>query len=169
MLSALSRSVFGLWALLLCLIIIVSAALAAVKKRYLLSAFALLLFAPVFFMWQVIFDLSLMGGTDKISKTTVALCGYPWVSWLTVLILFSASAALLLGYNIRYDRNFITPGTIKLYLDKIPCGICCWRKNGRVLFSNICMNELCLAITKSALLKGNHFCDAVSAGILTVN
>ena len=169
MLSALSRSVFGLWALLLCLIIIVSAALAAVKKRYLLSAFALLLFAPVFFMWQVIFDLSLMGGTDKISKITVALCSYPWVSWLTVLILFSASAALLLGYNIRYDRNFITPGTIKLYLDKIPCGICCWRKNGRVLFSNICMNELCLAITKSALLNGNHFCDAVSDGILTVN
>ena len=169
MLSALSRSVFGLWALLLCLIIIVSAALAAVKKRYLLSAFALLLFAPVFFMWQVIFDLSLMGGTDKISKNTVVLCSYPWVSWLTVLILFSASAALLLGYNIRYDRNFITPGTIKLYLDKIPCGICCWRKNGRVLFSNICMNELCLAITKSALLNGNHFCDAVSDGILTVN
>lgn len=169
MLSALVRALFALWALLLCLVNMGSAVLAAVKKRLRFTAVALLLFVPTYFMWQVIFDLSLFGGTDKVMGVTATLCGISWGCWLAVFVLFTVAAALLLGFNIRYDRTFITPGTIKLYLDRIPCGICCWRKNGRVLFSNICMNELCVAITGNSLLNGNQFCDAVQEGIHTVD
>ncbi len=169
MLSAFARAVFALWALLLLLINLGSAALATVKRRYAFTAFALVLFAPCYFLWQVIFDIYLSSQTEKISALSGSAGSLSWLSWLAAFAVLSLAAALLFGFNIRYDKNYITPGTIKLYLDKIPCGICCWRENGRVLFSNICMNELCKAVTGNSLLNGNQFCDAVAAGILTID
>ena len=168
-LSAFTRALFSLWALLLCLTNIGSAALATVKKRFRFTAVALLLFAPAYFMWQVVFDFHLCVETGGVSSVTETLCSLPWGCWFAALAVLTLSAALLLGFNIRYDKTYITPGTIKLYLDKMPCGICCWRENGRVLFSNICMNELCKTVTNSALLNGNQFRDAVSGGIHTVD
>ena len=169
MLSALARAFFALWALLLCLTNVGSAVLAAVKKHIRFTVLALFLFAPVYLMWQVIFDFSLFGLTDEISRFTQTLAELPWAYWFAAFVALTLASALLFALNIRYDKSYITPGTIKLYLDQIPCGICCWRANGRVLFSNICMNELCAAITKSPLLNGNHFRDAVSDGILNVD
>ncbi len=163
-LSSLIRALFALWALLLCLTNISSFLLAILKKRYLVSAIALILFLPVYFMWQAIFDFSLQGGVE----TVLFLCRVPWVWWLITFIALTVAAAFVLGYNIRYEKNYVTPGTIKIYLDKMPCGVCCWRANGQVLFSNICMNELCLALTGGPLLSGNHFYDAVADGILTI-
>lgn len=167
-LSALTRAFFALWALLLCLVCVGSAVLATVRKRYHFTFFALLLFAPVYYMWQVIFDFSLFGGTEKITLISSKLCGLPMLAWFAAFAVLTLTSAILLVRNIEYDKNFITPGAIKLYLDEIPCGVCCWRDNGRVLFSNICMNELCVAVMNSPLLNGNHFCDAVKDGILTV-
>lgn len=169
MLSALARALLALWALLLCLTNIASGVLAAVKKRLLYTAFALVIFVPCYFMWQVIFDFSLFGKTEKATDISVALCNYSILYWLLALVLLTAAAALLFCFNIRYDKTYITPGAIKLYLDRIPCGICCWRENGRVLFSNICMNRLCVKITGSALLNGNIFRDALKSKILTAD
>jgi len=166
-LSSLIRALFALWALLLCLINIVSGLLSMGKKRYLFSAISLVLFLPVFFMWQAIFDLSLTGKTD-IATVTQLLCAVKWVWWLVAFCVLTVATSLLLIYNIRYKKNYITPNSIKLYLDKIPCGVCCWRDNGRVLFSNICMNELCRVLTHGPLLNGNQFFEAVAEGILTV-
>ena len=90
-------------------------------------------------------------------------------AFMELLACLTVMSVLVLRLNIRYDRTFITPGTLKLYLDKIPCGICCWRDNGRVLFSNICMNELCIAIMGNPLLNGNYFKDAVKGGMLRVD
>ena len=168
-LTALVRALFALWALMLCLVNIGSAVIAAVRKRFRFTAFALLLFAPVYFMWQVIFDLSLLTKTGTVSDMTKTLCALPWVYWLIAFVILTAASVLLFGFNIRYDKTFINPGTIKLFLDKMPCGICCWRENGRVLFSNICMNDLCKSVTGSTLLNGNQFYDSVKDGILTVD
>ena len=169
LLSELARAMFALWALLLCLTAIGSAVLAAVRKRYMFTASALALLLPCYFMWQIIFDISLHFGTDKISRLSAWTCGLPWIIWLTAFIILTSAAVLLLILNIRYDRNYITTGTIKLCLDKMPCGICCWRESGRVLFSNICMNQLSIDITGRQLLNGNQFRDAVSDGILNVS
>lgn len=168
-LSALVRALFLLWALLLCLANIGSAVLAAVKNRYRFAVIALMLFAPVYFMWQAMFDFSLFGTTEKITGISRALCGLPWIVWLAAFAVLTLTSAILLVRNIEYDKNFITPGAIKLYLDEIPCGVCCWRDNGRVLLANIRMNELCVAVMNSPLLNGNHFCDAVKDGIMTVD
>jgi len=169
LLSPLVRALFALWALLLCLTDIGNAVLAAVKKRLKFTVYALLLFAPAYFLWQIIFDFSLFGKTEKAFSLTHSLCAVAWAYWLIAFIVLSIASAILFMLNIRYDRNYITSGTIKLFLDKMPCGICCWRENGRVLFSNICMNELCKAITGNNLLNGNQFHEAVKEEIITVS
>lgn len=168
MLSALLRALFALWALLLCLVCIGSTVLATVRKRYHFTVFALLLFAPVYYVWQVIFDFSLFGGTEKITLISARLCRLPILVWLAAFIVLTLASVILLVRNIEYDKNFITTGAIKLYLDKVPCGVCCWRDNGRVMFSNLCMNELCVALTGAPILNGNTFCSVVKDGILTV-
>ena len=168
-LSPLVRAFFALWALLLCLTNIVSALLALGKKHYLFSGAAVVLFAPLFFLWQVIFDLSLAGKTGSIADVSRWIGNVAWVWGLVAFLALTLTTLLLLGYNIRYEKNYITPNSIKVYLDKIPCGVCCWRESGRVLFSNICMNRLCVAMTGGPLLNGNHFREAVKDGMLTAD
>ena len=166
-LSALPRAFFALWALLVCL---VNAVLAAVKKRYLFLAASVSSFAPAYFSWQVIFDLALARrGIAAFSSVTDALCGLPWAAWLAALVVFSAAATSLSIGSIRHERNFITPGAVKTYLDGIPCGVCCWKENGRVLFANVCMDGLCAALTDGPLRNGNEFSAAVGDGIRTID
>lgn len=169
MLTPFARSLFALWALLLGLADIVSAVLALVNKRYRFTAASLVLFTPVYFLWQVIFDFSLFGKNEAASGSTSALCEMPLPFWLLAFVLLTVPGVLLLIYNVRYDKNFITPGSIKLFLDGLPCGICCWRENGRVLFSNVSMNILCAALTGNPLLNGNRFREADKGDILTVD
>lgn len=169
MLSAGIRSLLALWALLLCLALIGSAVLSAVKKRLNFTVFSALFFAASYYLWQVVFDYSLSAKTHTVAPIAKALCSINYIYWLAAFILLTFAATLLLVLNIRYDKNYITPGAIKLFLDKMPCGVCCWRENGRVLFSNICMNELCEKITDNALLNGNQFHDAVKDGIKIVD
>ena len=168
-LSALARALFALWALLLCLVNIGSAVLASVRRRFRFAVLALLLFLPVYFLWQVIFDLSLSHRGGTAVPLSVALGGVPLLAWLLAFVLLTAASAVLFLRNLRFDRTFLTPGTIKIFLDGLPCGVCCWQESGWVLFSNVCMNRLCAAVTDGPLLNGNQFREAVSAGILTLN
>lgn len=159
-LSSLSRSFFALWALFLCLVNMGSTATAAVKRRWRTAALAFVLFVPVFFMWQIIFDLYLSEKSGTALFVSLAAGRLPWLLWLGVLALLTVASAVLLIYTLRYGKNYITPGAIKLFLDEIPCGICCFVDNGKVLFSNVCMNELCLSLTGEPLLNGHQFRDA---------
>ncbi|MBQ9530900.1 MAG: hypothetical protein IJR70_02395 [Eubacterium sp.] len=168
MLPALLRSLFALWTLLLCLINIGSGVLAAVKKHLAYTAFAILLFVPSYFMWQVIFDYSLIEKMKHISEITQRIVLFPTAYLLIAFVALTIASAVLFLRNIKFDRTFITPGTIKLYLDKVPCGICCWRENGRILFSNVCINELCMEVSSTPLLNGNHFNETVKDGILKI-
>lgn len=168
-LSSLIRAFFALWALLLCLTDIVGAVLTLVKKRYVFALTSGLLFVPVYFLWQVVFDLSLSERSGLISSVSKAIVSIPWAAWLSAFLLLTIGSTVLLILYFRYQKTSITSGAIKSYLDEIPCGVCCWQENGRVLFSNICMNELCLALTDSPLLNGNQFYEAVADEIKAVD
>ena len=169
LLSPLARACFTLWALLLCIAALINAWLALGKKRYPFTALGVLLLAPSYLSWQILFDLSLLGKTGAISPLTQALCNLAWPWWLVFFTVLSLADAFLLVYNIHYERTFITPASIKAYLDQIPCGVCCWRGSGRVLFANDCMNRLCVSLTGEPLLNGNQFRDAVADGIRTAD
>ena len=168
-LPSLARSVFALWALALCIANIACGVHAASKKRYALMLHAAVLFIPVYLIWQMIFDISLFSGTESLTEIS-RFAGVLdlWV-WLVVFSALTAASGVLIGYNIHFGRTAVTPGAIKLFLDKIPCGVCCYRDNGRVLFSNICINDICLSLTGSPLLNGNHFREAASGGIKNVS
>ncbi len=167
-LSALLRAGFALWTLLLCVMNLGSAVLAAIRKRSRSALPATALLALSYFLWQVIFDWSLCGGTERAMAVTRSLAGLPWADWAAALVLLGLGSAALLGSCLRSDLAVISPETIKLYLDQVPCGVCCWRDSGRVLFSNVCMNRLCQAITNGPLLNGCAFREAVTDGILPV-
>ncbi len=169
LLSPTVRAMLALWAVLLLLMNLFSAVLSAVRKRLRCTLFALLLFAAVYFLWQVMFDLSLFGDTDGAVAVCRRLGALPGIVWLAALALPTLGTALLLAYNLRYDKKTITPATVKLYLDRLPCGICCMRENGRVLFSNILMNRLCRELTGEQLLNGNALRAAAPDGILTAD
>lgn len=167
-LSELARAFFALWALLLCLAEIGGALLAAVKKRFRSVLPPLLLLAPTYLIWQVIFDIRLFGVSDGANGISRALGGISWLWWLAAFAALTAASALVLYGDIRYGKNNITPGAIKVFLDNLPCGICCWRENGRVLFSNVCMDRLSREITGSPPLNGNQLYGAVKGGMISV-
>ncbi|MBR7092043.1 MAG: hypothetical protein IKI50_02525 [Clostridia bacterium] len=167
-LSELTRSYFSLWALLLCLVCIFGIVLSVTQKRYRPAVFALPAFACGYLLWQVLFDLHLFGGTEGASAVSRKLGGLPWLWCPAALSVLTAAALWILLSVIRDEKRSVTPTAVKHCLDQMPCGVCCWRDSGRVLFSNICMNRLCIAVTGSPLLNGNQFYQAAAGGILTV-
>lgn len=166
--SETARSFFSLWTLTVFLICIFSAILAAIQKRFLITVLSLLPFGCGYFLWQVLFDIHMFGATEKANPVSRSLCGLPWLVWSAALFLLTASAVLILAGVTRFEKRSLTPTAVKLCLDSMPCGVCCWRDNGRVLFSNEYMNRLCLAVTGEPLMNGNQFYAAVRDGIVTV-
>ncbi len=169
MLTELYRSVFSLWTLLLCLICIFGIVLAIRHRRYRFAAFSLFPLMSTYFLWQVLFDIHLVGGTKQIAAISRKLGGLPWLCWLAAFFVLTAAAVLLFLIILRYGKRSITPAAVKRLLDQMPCGVCCWRDSGRVLFSNICMSRLCVSLTGSHLRNGNHFHDKIKDEILTVD
>lgn len=166
-LSELARSLFSFWALALCLTGVFGALLAATQKRFSYALFCLPSFLCSYLLWQVLFDLYLQG--EEAVPLSLTLGGLPWGQWtLGLAVLTLASLYLLIGV-IRYGRRRVTPSAVKHCLDRMPCGVCCWQEEGRVLFSNLCMNRLCLALTGGPLLNGDQFRRAVGEEIRTLN
>lgn len=166
-LSEFARSCFSLWAFLLCLIGIFSAVLAAAQKQYRFVIPAVIPFGSSYFLWQVLFDIHLLGGTDS-AAVSRGLGNVPWLYWLLFLCILSAASIAVLAAVICFGKRSVTPDAVKYCLDQMPCGVCLWMDSGRVLFSNVCMNRLCLDITGSALLDGNAFYNAVREENLSV-
>lgn len=167
-LSELTRSLFSLWTLTLCLIGIFSIVRSVALKRFRFAAFALLPLGCSYFLWQMMFDIHLFGDTGAAAAVSRKLGAFPWIGLLLALLVITPAAIVNLSAVIRYGKRSVTPDAVKLCLDWIPCGVCCFDDDGRVLFSNVCMNRLCIAATGSLLQNGNQFYDAVGDSILTL-
>ena len=169
LLSELSRHLITLWAFMLCVFGIAVIVYAVFQRRYKTAVVSLVPFACTYLIWQLLSAINLGDGIIGIEIAQRALDHAPWLSWIAVLIAVTLVMALLLAGSIRYDKNHITPNSIKLCADRMPCGICYWRDSGRVIFSNQCMNQLCISLTNSPLLNGNQFRAALTDGYLTVD
>ena len=168
-LSPLLRAFFSLWALLVCLINISNAILAFSKKKYLFGFFGVILFLPIYFLWQIIFDLSLSSGSGDINVISKTFIDIDWIYWLLVFIILTVLTVILFLYNIHYERNHITVNSIKLYLDKIDCGVCYFKENGQVLFANMCINRLSYKLMGTPLLNGHQFIEAIKDKIVSID
>ena len=168
MLSSLIRAFFALWALLLCVISLLNIVMAFNKKKYLFGSIAITLFLPIYFFWQVIFDYSLSESSGSLNVVSSAMVNLDWIYWLVIFLLLTIFIVILLVYNVHYERNYLTVNTIKLYLDQVDCGICCYKDNGRVMFSNMIMNQLCIKLTGTQLLNGNQFYEVTKDQILSI-
>lgn len=168
MLNEIVRAFFALWALLLCLFNIANSVLAFTKRKYSFGVLSVLAFGLAYTLWQVIFDYALKNIFGSYSNLTHLMVDINWLYWLLILFLLTSLTAILFIYNIHYERNNLTANSIKLYLDKVDCGVCCYKDNGRLLFSNICINQLSTKITGSPLLNGNHFKETLTENLATV-
>ena len=168
-LSPLVRAIFALFTLIVCLLNIFSTVLSISKKRYIFSIFSIFLLVLTYFMWQVIFDLTLSEKNGTMTLITQKLVSVGWIFWFIAIIILTFLSVLLFFDNVNYEKNFITPGAIKMFLDNIPCGICCYKDNGKILFSNICINNLCVALTDMPLLNGNQFYESLKDSIMCVD
>ncbi len=164
-LSELARSFFSLALLAVCVTGIFGVT-AAVSQRRLGSALAVLFpFAGGYFLWQAAFDIHLCGSAPPAAPASLWLGALTWLCWAAALAVLGLVEVFALIRVVRRGRQSITPAAVKLCMDMMPCGVCYWRDNGRVLFSNLCMNDLCVSLTGSPLLNGNHLGEAVSGGI----
>lgn len=169
LLSEFTRSLFSLWAFVLCLLCIFSTVFSVNQKRYRFAVLSLLPFLCGYFLWQVIFDLHLSGRNVKAAEVSRKAGDLPWLLFALSLFVITLAASSIMISVIRYGKRSVTPTAVKHCLDKMPCGVCVWQDGGRVLFSNICMNRLCVAVTGSPLLSGNLFYDAISDGTVTAD
>jgi hypothetical protein len=168
-LSALIRAQFTLWALLLCLAAVIGIVYAAFLKKSGFAVLASLSFASAYSLWQIMVDIYTGNKTGTALAVSVKLGGFPWLLWLLALAVITLTITAVLVLSARHVKMRVTPMAIKHCADQMPCGICCWRDSGRVIFSNICMNRLCVALTGRVLLNGNSFRSAVPDSIMTVN
>ena len=135
-LSRLTRSFFLLWAFSLCLIGIFSMIHAATQKQFRVAFLSLIPFTCNYFLWQMLFDLHLSGKGQDASFLTGKCGALPWICLLLSLLFLSFFALFLLFTVIRHGKRSVTPNAVKHCLDQMPCGVCCWCDDGRVLFSN---------------------------------
>lgn len=167
LLSEFARSLFSLWSLIICLNSLFSLVRSVVLKRLRYAALALVPFACSYFLWQVLFDVHMLGGKEGEAAVSAALCSIPFIYWILMLLALTAAALVTRIAVNRYGRNSVTPDAVKQCLDRIPCGVCCFGDDGRVLFSNVCMNRLCVAVTGERLSDGRKLSDAANG--LVVN
>lgn len=85
----------------------------------------------------------------------------PLSLWALFFVGISVLTAINIALNLEWKENHVTPMSIKYCGDRLPVGLCYWKDNGRLIFSNIKMNSLCYEITGEPLLNGNLFYDKV--------
>lgn len=78
-----------------------------------------------------------------------------WILGITVVEVF------IFNQNRKWERENITPSSIKEAIDNLPVGICCYEPNGQVMMKNNMMESICLAYTGEILLNALSFRDAL--------
>ena len=167
-LSFAGRAVFGLWTLLLCLAGIIGLVLACSVKRYFYALGSVSLFIPSYILWQVTVCFLYLSEPELTSLSAVWLVRLPYVVWSIVLLLLTGGFLAVLYQIKRYSEIYITPLSIEQCADELNCGICYWRKNGHVVFSNACMNSLSIQLTGKPLMDGIRLQKAITDTIMPV-
>lgn len=85
------------------------------------------------------------------------LVNTPRILWIVAIVLITISVVIVMHLNLLWRRTHVTEMSIRECRDTIPAGICYYRKNGRVVFANRAMLDLCFMITGETLLNARDF------------
>ena len=165
--SDLARSLFALWTFILCVAGIEGIILSFASNRRRFAVYFFVSLVISYLLWQATFDISCFGKTGA-SGISMILGGLAWLAWFFCILIMTVALFWHLYLNRKYTGTYITPFAIKLCADEMSCGICYWLDSGRVMFSNKCINRLCVDLTDSPLTDGNVFRDLVSDRIIPV-
>lgn len=83
--------------------------------------------------------------------------------WLLVFLILGIMVVegFIFNQNRKWERENITPSSIKEAIDDLPVGICCYEPNGQVMMKNNMMENICLAYTGDSLLNAVSFRNAL--------
>lgn len=85
----------------------------------------------------------------------------PVVILMLLLLCITVVELFIFRQNRRWEKENITPASIKEAIDNLPIGICCYEANGQVLMKNIMMENICFTYTGSPLLNAVSFRNAI--------
>ncbi len=149
------------WALLLCLGGIADLILLWRQKRRLLSASSALCFLSSYFFLQLCragTERRLEGVDDPL---TMAVLRLPGGVFFLAMALLTGICALLYGSVVAWRKTHITAASIKESVDGLPAGVCYYLEDGRCIFSNHRMNDVCFALLGRSLQTGAALYEAV--------
>ena len=141
--------------------------LLVIQKRYQWLWQAVPLLGLSYFMEQC-FDMAISGSarTETVRRIVARFAALP--DWLLLAFCLALFAVLsLLFWNIRrYEKNRITPMSVKEAMDSLPAGILCFAPGARVLLVNHAMEDFCRKTTGAELEDGATFSELLHRGEL---
>lgn len=155
------------FSLLLFFVAVMTVALLLRQKRYRWLWLALPTLFLSYFMEQF-FDMFLSGSVYSAAATRIVGGVASLPDWLLMTVCFVAAIAeVLLMRNIHfYEKNRITPMSVKEALDSLPAGILCYAPEARVLLVNRAMQDFCRRTTGEELIDGETFRERLLSGEL---
>lgn len=135
-----------------------------IKHRYFKYSYSLILIIALLYgMFQCICDIcSHMNTHYSFLNEVEEYFGQAPICFFILLILgIMVIEVFIFNQNRKWERDNITPSSIKEAIDNLPIGICCYEPNGQVMMKNNMMENICLAYTGDSLLNAVLFRNAL--------
>lgn len=154
-LSMRARGLFALWFTILLLLGCVAVFQLMSQKNYFLAvpAFLTMAFSYALVQWfsevAICYDKKL---TPPHTSVLVDGMSFKWIPGIGILM--TALLACCLLYANRYEKNHVTPTSIKEGMDHLPSGLCWYYEDGTVALRNLTMERICREVTGGNLYDG---------------
>lgn len=162
-LPAFAQGLIGLYIVLLLFASVMSIIL-EVNHRHIKYVPILVVIAAVLYgMFQCICDIcSHMNTQYNFLNNIEDYFGRMPLSLLAFLLVgITAIEIIIFRQNHKWEKENITPSSIKEAVDNLPVGICCYEPDGQVMMKNNMMENICLAYTGESLLNAVSFSNVL--------
>ena len=124
-----------------------------------ISWFLMVISYPVL---QVIGDILYWNEGNEGSEISLIFGRIHAAVWILMTIGLLSVGILMTVSLMKWNREHLTPMSVRDGMDKLKAGLCYWEDGGKLVLSNRRMDEICETVTGEALLSGERFYDAIS-------
>ncbi len=131
------------------------------RRRFtmMISGFLMVISYPVL---QVIGDILYWNEGNEGSEISLIFGRIHAAVWILMTIGLLSVGILMTVSLMKWNREHLTPMSVRDGMDKLKAGLCYWEDGGKLVLSNRRMDEICETVTGEALLSGERFYDAIS-------